>query len=448
VRPKRKTPEAPPETAELPPPVDDGALSVANGASMADGAGGDAAPEAVAPPSAPPPAPPAPLPRAAAAAPHVPRAPAPEPAPAAPPPVPHDARTADEWRRTVADRDLVSRRQGKPMPQGETMLVQAWLTVLRSRRIPPSACTIHVRRVEPEPIYDLVIPGEVVAGEHPDRQLHEYIERNRRQPSLPEHFLGRIQAMTATGEPMDLGWGDLYLAPQQQNAAAPLPWGAPSAAAPTWGPAPPTYGAPPQGWPYGSPQQPPPYGAQYMPPPGYVLVPAGAAPYGQPPAPPAPPPPPQNHSDPMILEMWKEQMRAHNRQVELHQEMLNRGAFGGQQAAAAPARDGKAELDNTLTTLDRVLSLVDKIRPPVAESSGGGPVAVHTLGDGTTLVSNREGIDKDTTQLLIGKSMLTDVVKTIGDRLAKARAAAPGGAGAPSNGGASHPPRRVLPGGS
>jgi len=387
-------------------------------------------------PSAPrpqPPVAPEPLPSPPADVPPL-RAAAPEPAPEPPPPTPVAADASNVWRARVADRDKsVFGGVARPFPQGETMLVQAWLQNLRTRRFPPQSCTILIRCNLPEPSYDFYIAGEDVCGDHPDRELFMAIERLRRRPTVQESFVGRIQAIDlATGNPIDLGWGHLSLAPQMQGPAQ-APWSAggppggwpqqgaagwPGAPSPGWGP-PPGYGPPPGA--YGGPQGGPPGGwGPWGPPPPWAWGPPPAAA----PAPAAaPPPPPPNTSDPMALELYKLSLEGQRAGQEAYAKMLERLANQATMHAPAPVAapvDADAAEDRFLARLDKYLAIGERLRPPAAEPSGS-PVHVTTLADGTAIVSNKDGVNTELTNMLMGKSMLTDAIKNIGDRIAKAK---------------------------
>jgi hypothetical protein len=425
------------------------------------GAGGGHAPRRV---SASPPEPPtavspdtspAPEARAFSSAPEP--APAPAAAPPAAPPAPAaldpDAAASNQWRTRVAARDAQEFAARRPMPQGETMLVQAWLQVLRVKGVPPTACTIIMRRSEPAPMYDFMIPGEAVAGAHPDRELFDYVERNRRQADIPETFVGRIQATTAAGDLMDLGWGHLYLAPRPPTSA-PNPWSGPQA--PGWGGgAAANPGGAPPGW--GAPNAPAPGGgpspavmggrlavcsacsapvsveAPSCPRCGQPFVRMGAPgavpPYVQ--AAPAPPAAPAS-TDPIVLELYRLQLDA-------HKEMMR---HMGQTAPAAPAAP-----QDPWTVLERAVGLVQKLRPDTPAPAPEGPaVTVTKLDGGGAIVTNRDGVDKDTTTMLIAKDAIESGVKRIADSIAKVKlnGAVPNGAGGAVGG---HAPRRV-PGGT
>lgn len=363
-----------------------------------------------APGSAPAAAAPPPPPAAAAAPPPPP--PAPAPVPAAPPESP-EATNANRWRQQQADRDAFTFTHQKQIPQGDISLPQVWLMLVRSRRMPASACTIWIRRVEPGPPYDFEVAGDAVEGQFPNRALVDYIERNRRQPQLHERFVGKIQGITQDGQIYDLGMGDLNLAPQLAPAQQPA-WGAgaPAGAPPSWagawgGGA--AAGAPPGGM--------PPWGPFGMMPPGF------GSPFGYF-APPMQPPAPPPTTDPIALKMWGTMM-------ESWTAMANRVMQVNPAAAAAPA----APPVDPFKTVDGVLNIAERLagmRAPVQTSAG---LTIHELKDGTPIVANGAGeVNQGLTEILIGKSMLGDAVKTIASRLR------PGAVDAGAAAGASHAP--------
>lgn len=385
-------------------------------------------------------------------------APPPRPAAAAPSPPPPpedpDAKSSNKWRERVVTRDAQDFAARRPMPQGETMLTQAWLQVIRVRNVPPQACTISMRRSEPAPIYDFYIPGEAVAGAHPDRELFEYVERNRRQPEIAETFVGRIQAQTAAGELQDLGWGHIYLAPRAAQQAG-NPWAPPQA--PGWG-----GGAQPAGgaWSGGAPppQAPQPQGpvmggrlatcsacasqvsieAASCPRCGQPFARMGAAPpyvQGAPPAVAVPTAP--NSSDPIVLELYKLQIEAHKEMVERLRQ--------NPQPVAAPVQQG-----DPWTFVERAIRLAKDLQPqavPVAAAPEGPAVTVHKLDGGGAIVTNRDGVDKDMSTMLIYKDVAEGAVKRISDAISKVKinASVPNGTAGLAAG---HAPRRVPTGAS
>ena len=412
------------------------------------------APAAPAPPAAAPAAPTPPTPPAAAAPP-----PAPPPEPPRPPPMSADADTSNRYRERVAARDertfgAVSR----PFPQSEMNLPQVWLAQLRTRRIPPQAMTISMRSVRPDPPYDFWIDGASVCGEHPDRELFAYIESLRRRPDEHETMIGRIMALDgSSGEPMDLGWGQLYLAPRAPQAQAgwsapqPSAWrppGAPPGTPPAW-PGPP-YGAPPAP-PYGPPPWaggPPPYG--YPPPYSYGY---GAQPWGgpwgaphAPAAPPAPTPPPPTN-DPVLLTMWRESNSATLDAQAKHLALMEKIALERQQpGAAAAAGGGQAQFaqqfDQTLSFMEKMAGVFDKFRGP--QEAPGNPVHVTTLPGGDTLVATKDGIDTNMTGLFMAKDMVSQGTKRIADAIAKRQvnaSVASGGTASVVQASAGRPPR-------
>ena len=427
-----------------------GKFVASNGASGANGAAAHApaapavafAGSAAGQPPRPPPAPA--LAPAPAVAPPAPPAPAPAPEPAAPqvppPPLPHDAQAANGWRDRIADRD--GRMWGgvsRPMPQADTSLLGQWITTLRVRRIPPQACTITLTRTEavpPGPPYDLYINGEEVCGDHPERELFEAIERNRRQPDRQETFVGWIRGYDERGQAMDFGWGRVNLAPRPPGAAAPA-WGAgpqgggwagPGAAAPPgWGGYPSPYGYPPYGG------YPPPYG--YPPAHGYPGGPQGPY-FGQPPYPPpaAAPAPPPPTTDPIVLQMWKQS-------EDLKASMFSRLM---QQPAAAPAAavDLDASEERALKRMEALFGFVERIRGKEPTDAGPSPlVQVTPLPTGETIVATKDGIHENLTGMFTAKSIIKDLAGAIRDRTVKAQNAAQAAAGGVVPGAAGRPPR-------
>jgi len=131
------------------------------------------------------------------------------------------ARAGNEWQARSEQRDDFARRRlSEQIPQGESQIVHAWFNVVASG-VPPAACTIWLTRSEPEPPYTIMIPGEAVAGEMPDRSLFQTAERRRRQAGVPEIFTCRIEAATRDGKKIQMGTGMLYLPPDANvNPAA------------------------------------------------------------------------------------------------------------------------------------------------------------------------------------------------------------------------------------
>ena len=287
---------------------------------------------AEAPPS-PQTAPPSPLPATPSQA--------PAPPPAAPPafgstwsaPAGSEATAAatNTWRDFAAQRDHAS-GVGHGL-QTDTLLVQQWAYVILQRGVPPSACYVTLRRTEPAPMYDLIVPGDAIVAtlsgvRNPALALQEYMERNRRQPETAEYFRGRIQGYRVGGgghqQIEDLGGGDMSLSPRPtQPQQQPTGWAAPAMAPPGWAP---PYGMPPgypmpQGYP-GAPTYPiPPYGMPYGGAPGYGM------PYGWPMmmgAPQQQPPPPPAGADPQQQAMWKMQMDLWKMQSDQQSQWMTR----------------------------------------------------------------------------------------------------------------------------
>lgn len=278
-----------------------------------------------------------------------------------------------------------SRSTRRAQPQGETQLVHAWLHILTVQRIPPNACTIWLTRVDPQPTYDLYIPGEAIVGEFPDRSLYEYVSRNRRQRDVAERFVGRIRAPADNGSPCELGGGELYLPPAQ--AAAPI------APGPAWS-------QPGAGYPYGNAAPPPGYPGMmppWMPPGGMPWWAQGGGsppgmmpPWWGPSAPPLsalmaahqpPPPPAVVQQDPAAMRAWE--MMSQN-QSTLLRSVLELAARPPQTAPIAPAAPDMWE------TLDRVVGVMDKLRGPPAPDPEP-RVSIIKVDDETTLITGKDG---------------------------------------------------------
>jgi hypothetical protein len=368
-----------------------------------------------------------------------PAAPPPAPDAFAPPPgggyaVPMDATNANNWRGVQNQRDEYAWKHWRDIPQGEASLLMAWLNVVVSRGIPAYACTIMLRRVEPGPPYDILIPGEAVLGRmadgtaRPDRALYEYIGRQRQQAQIAERFDGRITACTTSGGVQDLGGGSIFLAPAPLATASPA-WGSPAPAAagqPGWG-QPPPYGMPPYGMPpYGMPPYGmPPYGA---PPFGFGMPsPFAPSPYFSPQA-----PPPAAASDPALFKVWMEAQQA--------------------QAAAAAAA-GNAQNQFQLHMMERVFQAMGQNKPngtgdpfeqagkvvkfardlmdlnPKDEKDDRPGLHVHRV-DGTTIVEGKDGeVNENLTLGFAIKDGIKEVISTV--RGAKTQSALTNGAHAP-----------------
>jgi hypothetical protein len=420
-------------------------------------------PASSAPADAPPPAAAAPPPPPAAAAPPAAPPPPPQPEPPRPGPLPADAQAANGYRDRVQQRD--ARTFGavsRPFPQSELNLPQVWLEQLRTRRIPPQAMTITVRSVQPQPAYDFWIDGAAVCGAHPDREIFEYIENLRRRPDEHETFVGRIMALDGnTGEPMDLGWGQLYLAPRVPNAAGNWAnpqqrgWSQPGAP-PPWPAPPPGYGAPPYGAPpspYGGPPPPPwggagpyGYGGPYPYPPtpyGYGAAPWGSPWAGAPGAPPPQTPPPQTN-DPAILAMWREANTATAAAQQKHLEFLQSMALQKPNGPPPAAESFSQQMETTFGFMDRMASVMEKWRGPQQESSPSNPVHITTLPGGDTIVAGKDGIDTQMTGLFMAKDMVATGTKRIAEALAKRQVngtVASGGSASVAQASAGRPPR-------
>jgi len=392
--------------------------------------------------SAPAAAPPQPPPQAPAAAPHV-----EEPPPAAP--IQADAKIANNYRARVQQHDnRVYGAASRPFPASEVNLPQVWLEALRTRGFPPQALTINVRSVRPEPPYDFWIDGGTVCGEHPDREIHEYIERMRRRPEEAELFSGRVVAIDMNGAPMDLGWGNLYLAPRVAAPAGtwaqpqPPGWRPPGPPGPPPG-YPPPYGAPPPYGPYGAP---PGYGAPWGPAGPYFAPYGQPPPYGYPyPPPPAPAAAPPPTSDPVALEFYRTSQQQAFEAQQNHLRFLERIATErAGMSAGARAVDPDVAEDRAIARMERYAGLMEKLRGPPAEPAGS-PVHVTTLPSGDTIVSGKDGVDKDMTGLFMAKGIAGDVAKRFGDAWAKRKVvdATQGAAGSLASASVGRSPRPV-----
>jgi hypothetical protein len=353
-------------------------------------------------PDAPPPAPSA--------------APPPAPPPVAPSPFAHEG-----YQQHVARSDNWKwRAERQPQPQAETQLVLVWASVL-ARGIPPQACTIWIRAVEPLPGYEFFITGDAVCGPDPDRALWQAIRQARRKPTVAERFIGRIRAPSETGAAVELGGGDLSLPPEPPQAAT--PWAAPQnpwhAAQGGYPGAPPPYGygGPPAG-PYG----PPPWwagaGGMGMPPPWWGATQIAAQ-----------PPPAAVQSDPAALAAWQS-MAEQNSTLMLE---LMKMAIRPPQAAPAAA----APID-PFTMLERVLgitkTLQDQTRPEAPANTG---VTVLRVDEDSTLVLDKDGNVNNGATGWANLKHAKNIVQGI-------RSMRNGGAGG-GNGGAQPPRRQGLP---
>lgn len=334
-----------------------------------------------------------------------------EPAPQAPTAQAVAADATNAWsqhRQWREDRRYASPRQ--PVAQGETLLVHAWEQLVLSGRLPPQACTIWVRSVEPVPGYEFFIPGESVVGQFPSRALYDFCMANRRRRDVPERMVGRIRAPDDTGRPIELGGGELHLPPSPPTVAA-APWSTPGQGAPPWGYG---YGAPPSPWGLGA----PPWMGGGMPP-WWTGTPFGAlAAAAQPPAPPA-----AVQQDPNALRMWQAMQENQHTLLKSVIELASRPPTPAPAAPAPP---------DPFVMLERVLGVVEKLRP--AESGPSPGITVTKVDEDFTLVTDKNGdVHQNATMWANAKGL-----KSVIGSLRNLRPNAPGNA---TNG--PGPPRRA-----
>ena len=225
-------------------------------------------------------------------------------------------------------------------------------------------------------------------------------------------------------------------APQAWQGPQTTPWQGPAPSgygAPPGSPWAPPGGAPPPGYGYPPPGYPPPYGPPQ--PYGYMGYPP---PYGYPaPAPaPAPPPAPAS-SDPNIVQLYKIQLDAYQEMMKITRAQQPPAA-----AAAAPF-DPMRAMDSAFGMIERAAGIAQKFQPAAPEASGPA-ITVTKLDDGTSLVVDKNGIDREMTGMIAAKSMITDAVKGLGDRLAKAKVNSATNATNGAVAAAGHAPRRVT----
>jgi hypothetical protein len=171
----------------------------------------------------------------------------------------------------------------------------------------------------------------------------------------------------------------------------------------------------------------PPYGGAPWGPPGYP------APYPYPYPPPAPaaaPAPPAHTTDPITLELWRVSQQQSSEASKSYQQFLERLAFERSGTPKAAIDPDVAE-DRAIARMERYAKLMETLRGPAAEPSGT-PVHVTTLPSGDTLVSTKDGIDRDMTGLFMAKGIAGDVAKRFGDAFAKRKVveSIPGGGAA------------------
>lgn len=296
------------------------------------------------------------------------------------------AESVNAWSATMDQREAFSRsRLREELPQGETQLVHCWFSRL-AEGIPPNACTIWLTRTEPSPQYQLMIPGEAVAGEQPDRALFLYVCRNRRQAGVAETFHGRIRAPTRSGKVVELGGGVLHLPPDPSLAQSQAPGGPAGGAGGPW------QMPPGQGWtpgaPYGPPAPPwgspwgnyyssgPAWGASYFgnmtpwggpPPPGWGAQAQGAQ------FPPGLIEALKDKPDMVAMLQAMHQMVAQTNQPPAWQQSMMDMLM--KRALAEPTKE-----KNTWAELASAADLLDKLRGPQKEGSG---VSVTYVDDGS-----------------------------------------------------------------
>ena len=371
--------------------------------------------------------------------------PSPAPAPDAP-----DADRANAWRSWATNRD--AQAPAVAGLQVDQMLVSHWNHVIMQSGVPASACMITLRCTDPAPGYDFQITGEqclvTVSGHrNPGLALQEQVGRNRRRPDQWERFFGKIQGYGQNGGIVDLGGGDMQLAPEVRGApgpavawgpaaqAAPSPWGAPPSAL-----QPPPLPPPPYPYPYGYPYPPMPPGYGVQPPQGPVWPPGAPAgqmgypyampPHGYPPQPPIivqPPPPPAvpTSGDPNAVKTFEIQANMWAAQMKNQTDMM--GMVMRAQPQPAPATSPTDNMSFIKDVIGMAKDLAD-INRPAAKS--GPTIEVSKIDDETTLISQNGKIDSTLTGVVMAKDTLKSIVKGLNNR-AQARSAIQGAAQAP-----------------
>lgn len=314
-------------------------------------------------------------------------------------------------------------RRAKDVPQGETLLVHAWAWAVT--QYPPQGMTIWLHRTEPTAgSYEFFITGDAVLGDFPDRRLYEEVRKRRRQPTIAEHFSGRIRAVSHDGSVIEIAGGHIELPPEPTQQST--PWGqppAPGQGAP-YGPTGPM-GSPPPGWGggWGGPPSPwsgapswpaSPWGAP-MPP--WMMPPPWWAQHAQP-APPQPPAAVQNNPD--LLSMWNamhaQMQPLQDAQAQLMKELMTRAFAATAPAATVAAQAGKPpELIDQVRTLGALADALDKIRGPAPAAAGAGErrgIHIHRVDD-HTLVETKDG-DLDPVATAIFE--VKDAVKSVASR--------------------------------
>lgn len=353
-------------------------------------------------PAAPPPPPP-PAPAAVAAPPPWPPAPngaqGPAPAPGGPfayappgapppyaPPTPPPGPAPEGWRNSahatnnyadaLRSRDARQWTKGRDVPQGENLLVHAWAFAVTE--YPARAMTLSLLASDGQ--YELLIDGDTLDGsDFPDRRLYAEVERQRRRPGMNEKFLGRIRALTRDGAYLDVGSGSISLPPRVDAPAQ--PWAQPGAVGQPF-----AYGGGYGAMPYGYGAMP--YGPGYGPP-GMWGGPMAQMQQQieQLRAQLALKPPAALQGNPELVELWKTMQltmaqtttAATSQSSELTSRLIDL-------ALSRAAATGDKSPD-PFAMFDRVLAMVDKLRPA---QNGGSGLTIHQVGD-ATLLEKKDG---------------------------------------------------------
>lgn len=318
----------------------------------------------------------------------------------------HAANNYADARRT---RDAAKWRTAQHVPQGEIGLLGAWTHAVTT--VPAYAMTIWLRRVDPQAgAYEILIYGDAVASsDFPERALYDEVRKQRRQPTVAERFIGRIRALTADGQTVDVGSGEIALPPEPTGPTAtpwsnpgspwgPSPWpmmpGAPpSSSSSPWGPPPSPWGSP-WGWGGGAGGYGFGYGGPMMAM-QHELAELRAKLAAQPPA--------ALQGHPELVELWR-----------VMNETLASSQRHNQPASMDPTTSKVLELafsrlakDNVpaaqvdpFSMLERVLTIADKL----GGGGKGGGLTIHQVGDGM-LVENKDG------DLDVGASAVLSVLK-------------------------------------
>ena len=332
----------------------------------------------------------------------------------------HASNAYDQKLRERADREW---NKAKDVAQGETLLVHQWAWAVT--QYPPQGMMVWLFRTDPvRDQYEIHLDGQSLIGDWPDKKLFEEVRRQRRQPQIPERFFGRIRARLPDGTMVEIASGEIHLPPEPQSASA-GGWAPP----PAWG-APPPYGAPYGAPPYGA----PPFGA---PPYGYGAPPYGAppgyfAPYGAAAGAPWWGQPPQQEARSSTMEkLLVEALTSGKGSPEVMKTLIEVMRENGNNKGDAAERmlqlvldqrNNAPKSDDDMTRLTNMITLVDKLRPPVEPARGG--INVHSV-DGGKLVETRDGnLDVGAS---IGLSALPMVKDLLGKRFAAAATPKPAG---------------------